>query len=96
MYQQNYVLNTTNQLESQANRIADEEYIQGMNAIRQQEQYLYENSDLVYRNAYENSLYEDELYIEDGEFISNALDFDRMTGGSYFLNKLKNKNKKLS
>ena len=98
MYQQYTVLNTTNELEDQANEVANQQYMEAMDAINEQEQYINSSADLIYQNMYENSLYEDNQLIEDGEFISDALDFEPMFGGSYFLNKFKSKsiNKKVN
>jgi hypothetical protein len=93
MYQQYYVLNTTNTLEDQIIDTANQQYDEGMEAINEQEEYINSNADLVYQYVYDNSLYEDEMLIEDGMFISDALNFDDMVGGSYFLNKFKKTNK---
>jgi hypothetical protein len=36
------------------------------------------------------------MLIDDGMFISDALNFDDMVGGSYFLNKFKKTNKRVN
>jgi hypothetical protein len=97
LYQQYTVLETTNRLEDDFNNEYQYQYNQGMDAINQQEEYINAQADLIYENNYQRLLEEEQMRIDDGNFILESLTFEPgMYGGMKYLRKLKNKSRKSS